>query len=849
MLIQQQSSNKTKLGKFLWNFSFVIFWLLTLTTFGISYAKAQSQKYSYQLYEPNVPNDIKIILSPSSFKEFHKLFDLISQKDETIIRPIYRKKLKASIFVKSESNLRRMAGNVRISGDLHDHISKDKGYASLKVSLKNDHIGHITNFRLALAHTKRGKYDVMWGSLMETLGFPVPYRKLVNVDFNGKQYKAIFVESSEKEFLERYSFRESPIVEMDERSLWETGSWDKNEEYCLTKSHIKNCDTWKGKGPVAINGYKIDNAPFLKNKTAFKIAMKAMEFNPYKIAAYRQDYFEKVNKKYAAHGLGGINLKLLFDPIYNHRIHIYSDGNVNPKKCKSSDVKWESAKLTHHKLYLEWLNKYRIRANINGNISKEVDCVVKSVLLEYNPHSTPTVNDNETPNPSIYVHKSEFTDKSGYLYASTAIKQSGEIPLRLFGFNTDTEKFELCNALYGKIDSCTEVSDIKKIKRFLGGNVKPKKYRNVYSVYPVYIGKYTDNDKKTWTDNSRVIIRDLKQSNINVPENTILFIELTPQYDALNLVLEDPLTSKVVLTGNVKEGFRLVSKAQTAEMSDPSIRYDRNLLTSCITIMDMHLTNTYFDITGGGCEDSINFIRTTGTINFLKVKNSPYDAVDMDFSDINILKASIDNAGNDCFDVSAGSYKVKNLTLDTCHDKGVSVGERSQFFIEDAIVSSTNVAMAAKDSSTLWINSLTTNNTKGYCLEAYRKKQEFNGAEIFINKLKCQSSSRHDRLSKIEFVEENSLCNTNYQFYDIAICVRKYDIKISQSKSSMSEIKLSDINFDGDVSSKIDLSSKCSKNMDCVVLLKKPSTSDTSHAVISFSGNDKKTFINKDITW
>ena len=262
-----------------------------------------------------------------------------------------------------------------------------------------------------------------------------------------------------------------------------------------------------------------------------------------------------------------------------------------------------------------------------------------------------------------------------------------------------------------------------------------------------------------------------------------------------------------------------------------------------------HLTNTYFDITGGGCEDSINFIRTTGTINSLKVKNSPYDAVDMDFSNLNILKASIDNAGNDCFDVSAGSYKVKNLTLDTCHDKGVSVGERSQFFIEDAIVSSTNVAMAAKDSSTLWINSLTTNNTKGYCLEAYRKKQEFNGAEIFINKLKCKSSFRHDRLSKIEFVEESSLCNANYQFYDIAICVRKYDIKISQSKSSMSEIKLSDINFDGDVSSKIDLSSKCSKNSDCVVLLKKPSTPDTSHAVISFSDNGKKTFINKDITW
>ena len=62
----------------------------------------------------------------------------------------------------------------------------------------------------------------------------------------------------------------------------------------------------------------------------------------------------------------------------------------------------------------------------------------------------------------------------------------------------------------------------------------------------------------------------------------------------------------------------------------------------------MHIENASFDIHGGGCEDAINFIRVTGTIKDLNVKNSPYDAVDMDFSEISINNISVENAGNDC---------------------------------------------------------------------------------------------------------------------------------------------------------------------------------------------------------
>ena len=62
--------------------------------------------------------------------------------------------------------------------------------------------------------------------------------------------------------MERWSFRESPIVEMDERQLWAVGEWDKDINNCLRKTNLKDCNTWEGKGPEMIMGYKIDNAAF-----------------------------------------------------------------------------------------------------------------------------------------------------------------------------------------------------------------------------------------------------------------------------------------------------------------------------------------------------------------------------------------------------------------------------------------------------------------------------------------------------------------------------------------------------------------------------------------------------------
>ena len=74
-----------------------------------------------------------------------------------------------------------------------------------------------------------------------------------------------------------------------------------------------------------------------------------------------------------------------------------------------------------------------------------------------------------------------------------------------------------------------------------------------------------------------------------------------------------------------------------------------------MTIIDSKINNLDINIENMNCEDSINLIRSEGTIKFLKVNNSKSDVVDFDFSNIAIEKAKINRSGNDCFDFSGRS--------------------------------------------------------------------------------------------------------------------------------------------------------------------------------------------------
>ena len=130
-------------------------------------------------------------------------------------------------------------------------------------------------------------------------------------------------------------------------------------------------------------------------------------------------------------------------------------------------------------------------------------------------------------------------------------------------------------------------------------------------------------------------------------------------------------------------------------------RIDTNLLTSLITIKDSYLKNLNIYVEGGKHEDSLNIINSSGSINSLTIKNSFQDAIDFDFSNLKVNEIYVENAGNDCIDTSSGEYFVGKLVLDSCEDKGVSVGEKSNFKVINTKIRGTNIALASKDSSKL----------------------------------------------------------------------------------------------------------------------------------------------------
>tara|TARA_B110000196_G_scaffold297511_1_gene288656 strand:- start:358 stop:933 length:576 start_codon:yes stop_codon:yes gene_type:complete len=182
-------------------------------------------------------------------------------------------------------------------------------------------------------------------------------------------------------------------------------------------------------------------------------------------------------------------------------------------------------------------------------------------------------------------------------------------------------------------------------------------------------------------------------------------------------------------------------------------RFDQNLLTGCLTLLDLSVANISVEITGAMCEDGLNLVRVAGDINNVIVKNVLFDAIDADFSKLNFSNIDIQDAGNDCVDLSSGEYYIDNANLSDCEDKGFSVGEKSKLSINSAKISKTNIGIAAKDSSVVKVNNISTNSI-AMCLSAYNKKQEFWGGKITVNKHNCKKNQFfQQKNSLVEFIK------------------------------------------------------------------------------------------------
>ena len=193
---------------------------------------------------------------------------------------------------------------------------------------------------------------------------------------------------------------------------------------------------------------------------------------------------------------------------------------------------------------------------------------------------------------------------------------------------------------------------------------------------------------------------------------------------------------RAIITGEKLEGWGVTFKgSQNIINKQPK---DYLGLTGCLTLLDIEIIDISLYSKNSTCEDSINFIRVKGDVKTVNILDSASDALDIDFSHVNINQVEIRNAKNDCLDLSYGNYLINKINIKNCGDKGISVGEKSNAVFKEVKINHSNIAVAAKDTSFVKVESSEIFHSP-ICFSAYRKKQEFAGAKIKILQTNCEN--------------------------------------------------------------------------------------------------------------
>ena len=168
-----------------------------------------------------VPAEISVDIEMADYRKYKlnvaKAFD-----QKSFIPPKYKRKLKSRIrFKGADGRVQSGAAYIRITGDMTDHIRIKDVVSSLHVRLLDNHVSGITVFKLLLPGTRFGYHEIFATTLLEEMKFVSPYTRMVDVNLNGYKTKMLFQEVPAKELLGRFSLREAPIIEGDERQYYQ----------------------------------------------------------------------------------------------------------------------------------------------------------------------------------------------------------------------------------------------------------------------------------------------------------------------------------------------------------------------------------------------------------------------------------------------------------------------------------------------------------------------------------------------------------------------------------------------------------------------------------------------------
>ena len=687
-------------------------------------------KTSNYLSELNIPKQIKSINIeiPKAGKYNLNFIKILVSRSPNIL-PHLKKKFIANVTVKYDFGECIYKAKVRQNGDWKDHIKLDqngKPLRSLNVRLIDGNILNATKFRLLIPETRNGLNEILGALILRELDIISPETFEVNTNINNTKNIMLFQEISSKELLEKQGRREGPLFEGDESILW-TYKDKEFENFELERISLSRM---------------INQKWFIRGNSSEKISLRAYDqlqnayLNYSQEMEERKNIFISPNKKddyifnnffltlvsmNGLHGLRPHNRQYYFNVFLNYFEPIYYDGNLNLNKKFELDLSLLKLinineidqnylnKLNNIKDSNEIFEKFKNRVLVEEN---EANFFFKSSLNNIIKNMELIFEELFKSNKNIFISKNYNEQIKSFQNFQNLNKVDQLIITDLFKENN--EKYIAKTLDNDEIDlSIDDVSNLISRNKI---NEKRSVYiKNINEKIPELneIKKFLDQE------NSEIIYSKSLEINIDENSRTITFkqkkytdwvlIKNTNLFDwNINFIGIDYINSKI--------------------QSDNSQRFNSYGMTGCLNFHNVYFKESSLKSFNGNCEDAINIVNSKGNLNFIDVMNAKADAVDIDFSQIEIAKLKVINAGNDCFDVSGGDYNLSNIEINNCGDKGNSVGEKSILFAGIFNLDNSNIGVSSKDSSITIIDEANLINTE-YCFEAAKKKQEFNGVK------------------------------------------------------------------------------------------------------------------------
>ena len=698
-----------------------------------AYAKCDFKTGDYieKLSNPKQISLIEINI-PKSSTYTRNAFKIITLKSDHIPSKL-KKSFKASLLVHYKFGKCKFSAKVKQSGDWKDHIKfmNAQVIRSLDVKLDQGNIINAVRFKLLLPETRNGVNEILASLILRKSGFISPETFEVQTSINGVDAVMLFQEKAAKELLEKHSRKEGPIFEGDESLIWSFKGHEHFELEPLALSRLVN-DKWFKKGvsseAITINAYEMLQKAYIK--FAYAKLKGSSDF-----AIFPNNFQDKIFINYhsvllamnAQHGLRPHNRKYYFNTLEWTFEPIYYDGNVNlsllaplteankllPYPPDDEFIQLLFSMKKNDELFDEFLKRVFVNKEKKTFFLSSMDQFQKNLkALKKNISIQQKKGNLQTINTDISIDWYQNFQKN------KGVKQ--EILNNVF-----LEKNIYVGSFKnGKINELTT----KELAQILSRN----KWNNKRVVYVPSL----NHEKKYLNE-----VKYIKLQNKTIKMSHTMRIEFDKDKKVIRFTQTNP-TDWVLMSGGNFSNWQIYLKGMPYSTQDQTIstqRFNKFGLTGCLNIYDSLIDNTFFSITNGTCEDSINIIDSKGKEVILNVENALADALDVDFSKLSIKSLNVKTAGNDCFDVSGGKYVITKAKLDGCKDKAISIGEKSNFYADTISVTRSNIAVSAKDLSRAKILNMTAKDV-ALCAEVKQKKQEFGGANLFLEKIDCSAS-------------------------------------------------------------------------------------------------------------